>query len=90
MRYLLALVLPPAAVLLSGKPRSLLASVPLTVCFWVPGVLHAILVIHRAGLEERAERLASVVLAREERRRQLRRHQLAVMQPRFVSPAPQR
>jgi uncharacterized membrane protein YqaE (UPF0057 family) len=71
MRYLLAFILPPAAVALCGEPSRLLTNVPLTACLWVPGVLHALAVVRRAADAERAERLAKVVLAREERRRRV-------------------
>jgi uncharacterized membrane protein YqaE (UPF0057 family) len=73
MRYLMAFFLPPVAVLLCGKPVRLCASVPLTLCLWVPGVVHALVVVRRQATEERAERLAAVVLASEERLRRGRR-----------------
>lgn len=43
--YLLALVLPPVAVLLSGKPIQALLNLILTMFFWIPGAIHAILVV---------------------------------------------
>lgn len=45
MMYLLAIVLPPVAVLMSGKPIQAILNVILTLCFWFPGALHAILVV---------------------------------------------
>ncbi|MEI3604489.1 YqaE/Pmp3 family membrane protein [Pseudogracilibacillus sp. SE30717A] len=45
MMYLLALVLPPVAVLLSGKPIQALLNLILTMFFWIPGAIHAILVV---------------------------------------------
>lgn len=45
MMYLLAIVLPPVAVLLSGKPLQALLNLVLTLFFWFPGALHAILVV---------------------------------------------
>jgi uncharacterized membrane protein YqaE (UPF0057 family) len=68
MRYLLALLLPPAALVLCGKPKKLIANVPLTMCLWVPGVIHALLVVRDTGFEERTEQLAALVLAWEEGR----------------------
>ena len=51
MMYLLAIVLPPVAVLFSGKPFQ--AFLNLLLCFlgYVPGVIHAILVVndHKAN-----------------------------------------
>ena len=41
MLRLLAILLPPVAVLFCGKPISAILNVPLTLCFWLPGVIHA-------------------------------------------------
>lgn len=46
MMYLLAIVLPPVAVLICGKPFQAIINFILTLIFWVPGVIHAILVVH--------------------------------------------
>jgi uncharacterized membrane protein YqaE (UPF0057 family) len=74
MRYLLAVVLPPAAVLLCRRPGQIALNVLLTACLWLPGAVHA-LVLSRAALQrERADRLAEAVLAREERLARERRH----------------
>jgi len=45
MMYLLAVVLPPAAVLFSGKPVQAILNLILTLFFWLPGAIHAILVV---------------------------------------------
>ncbi|SHG81898.1 YqaE/Pmp3 family membrane protein [Ornithinibacillus halophilus] len=45
MMYLLAVVLPPVAVLFSGKPIQALLNLILTLFFWLPGAIHAILVV---------------------------------------------
>ena len=45
MLYLLAVVLPPLAVLLCGKPFQALLSIPLTLLGWAPGVIHALFVV---------------------------------------------
>lgn len=45
MMYLLAVVLPPVAVLLSGKPVQAILNLVLTLFFWFPGAIHAILVV---------------------------------------------
>lgn len=43
--YLLAILFPPLAVLLCGKPLQALFNIVLTIFFYVPGVIHAILVV---------------------------------------------
>ncbi|RKD25920.1 hemolysin BL lytic component L2 [Ammoniphilus oxalaticus] len=45
MMYFLAIVLPPVAVLLCGKPFQAVLNFILTCFFWFPGALHAILVV---------------------------------------------
>ncbi len=46
MRYLLAILLPPVAVFLCGKPIQGIISIILTLCFWIPGIIHALFVVH--------------------------------------------
>ncbi len=56
MLYLLAILLPPLAVLLTGRPFQALLNVPLTLIFWIPGVLHAILVVNEHKANQRAQK----------------------------------
>ena len=55
--YLLAIILPPVAVLLSGKQIQALLNVLLTALFWVPGIIHAVLVVHDKKADKRMERM---------------------------------
>jgi uncharacterized membrane protein YqaE (UPF0057 family) len=57
MRYFLAIILPPLAVLLCGKPFQFLLNLVLTLLGWVPGVVHAILVVHTHLEDKRTERI---------------------------------
>ena len=57
MLYLVAVVLPPLAVLLCGKPLQALLSVPLTLLGWAPGVIHALFVVNNHYADRRAERM---------------------------------
>jgi uncharacterized membrane protein YqaE (UPF0057 family) len=61
MLYLLAVVFPPLAVLLSGKPFQALLSIPLTLLVWIPGVLHALFVVNNHYADERNQRLIRAV-----------------------------
>jgi uncharacterized membrane protein YqaE (UPF0057 family) len=56
--YLIAILLPPVAVLLCGKPIQALLNLILTLCFWLPGVIHAIMVVSEAKSNKRMEQLA--------------------------------
>ena len=57
MRYLLAIILPPVAVLICGKPVQAILNFILTLLFWIPGVVHAIFVVHSYLADRRAERI---------------------------------
>jgi uncharacterized membrane protein YqaE (UPF0057 family) len=61
MLYLIAVVLPPVAVLLCGKPFQALLSIPLTLLGWAPGVIHALFVVNNHYAEERNRHLIRAV-----------------------------
>ena len=56
VKYLLAIVLPPVAVLLCGTPGAALLNCLLTLCFWIPGVIHALLVVSESKANARAKK----------------------------------
>ena len=56
MMYLLAILLPPVAVLFCGKPFQAISNFILTLIFWVPGVIHAILVVHDKKADRRVRK----------------------------------
>jgi uncharacterized membrane protein YqaE (UPF0057 family) len=57
MRYFLAIILPPVAVLLCGKPLQALLNLLLTLLLWIPGAIHACLVVHDFHADRRAKRI---------------------------------
>ena len=58
MLYLLAILLPPLAVLLCGKPiQALLNCVLCVVTLWVGAVIHAMLVVSSHHADQRSERM---------------------------------
>lgn len=57
MLYLLAIILPPVAVLLCGKPIQAILNLVLTLLFYVPGAVHAILVVHDSKEDKRTRRI---------------------------------
>ena len=57
MRYALAIFLPPVAVLMTGRAGSAFINLFLTLLFWVPGVLHAWLVISEHKADKRTDKL---------------------------------
>jgi uncharacterized membrane protein YqaE (UPF0057 family) len=61
MLYLLAIILPPVAVLLRGKPLQALLNLLLTICLWVPGVIHAWIVINGANADARMKKQAKLI-----------------------------
>ncbi len=67
MMYLLALILPPVAVLLCGKPVQAILNFFLSLFFFIPGVIHAILVVHDKKADDRMKKQAKLI-ARERRK----------------------
>jgi uncharacterized membrane protein YqaE (UPF0057 family) len=61
MMYLLAIFLPPVAVLLAGKPFQAIINFFLTLLFWIPGAIHAILVVNEKKADKRSERQAKMI-----------------------------
>ena len=61
MLYLVAILLPPVAVLLAGKPFQALFNLLLTILLYVPGLIHALLVVHNHYADKRAARVVKEV-----------------------------
>lgn len=61
MRYLLAILLPPIAVLTCGRPFQAILNLILTLCFWIPGAVHAALLVHQYEENKRAARIVQAV-----------------------------
>jgi uncharacterized membrane protein YqaE (UPF0057 family) len=61
MRYFLAILLPPAAVLLCGKPGALILNLVLTVFGYIPGILHAILIVMNTNADARNKKVTKAI-----------------------------
>jgi uncharacterized membrane protein YqaE (UPF0057 family) len=61
MRYLLAILLPPIAVFICGKPIQGIINIILTLCFYVPGAIHAVLVVHSYLEDKRTDRIVEAM-----------------------------
>jgi uncharacterized membrane protein YqaE (UPF0057 family) len=57
MLMLLAVLCPPLAVLATGRPVATLLNIGLTLCFFVPGVLHALSIVEQHATDRRNEAL---------------------------------
>jgi uncharacterized membrane protein YqaE (UPF0057 family) len=59
MLYLIAIILPPPAVLLCGKPiQAMLNAIAcLTIIGWIPGIIHVCLVASSHHADKRNDRL---------------------------------
>lgn len=55
--YLLAIFLPPVALLLVGKPFQAIINIFLCCLFWFPGMIHALLVVSAVKADRRNDRL---------------------------------
>lgn len=56
MLYILAFFVPPLAVLFAGKPFQALLNLGLTALLWLPGAIHAILVVKDHKADKRMEK----------------------------------
>ena len=63
MRFIFAIILPPLAVLLCGKPFQALLNIFLTVLGWIPGMIHAVLVVNSHKADKRAARIEKAIKA---------------------------
>ena len=61
MRYLLAILCPPLAVLSCGKPVQFLLNCILTLLMYLPGLVHAILVVNNYNADLRAARIIRAI-----------------------------
>ena len=61
MRYFLAIILPPLAVLLCGKPFQFILNIFLTLLFWIPGVIHAFFVVNAHLADKRTEKIVAAI-----------------------------
>ena len=61
MKYLFAIVLPPVACLMANRKSAAMLNVALTLCFWIPGVIHAILVVNAADADRRNKELVGAM-----------------------------
>lgn len=60
MRYFLCILLPPIAVLTTGKIGAFILSLLLTALGWIPGVIYAILITNKYYAERRHKELLEV------------------------------
>lgn len=54
MIYLIAIICPPFAVLIAGRRKQALVNLLLTVLFYIPGLLHALITIKSAHADYEA------------------------------------
>jgi uncharacterized membrane protein YqaE (UPF0057 family) len=59
--YFLAILLPPMAVLLTGKPIQALLNIVLCLLGWIPGAIHAILIVKEAKDDKRMKKQAKLM-----------------------------
>jgi uncharacterized membrane protein YqaE (UPF0057 family) len=60
MLYVLAVLLPPVATWLAGKRlQAILITLPLTILMWLPGVVHAGLVVYATRVQRHVDAQAA-------------------------------
>ena len=61
MLWLLAIFLPPVAVLFVRKPIQALLNILLCILFWIPGVIHALLLVSEYKADKRMVRQVNLI-----------------------------
>ncbi len=61
MRYVLAILLPPIAVFLCGKPMQGVINIVLCLFFWIPGIIHALFVVHTHLADKRTALIVDAI-----------------------------
>ena len=65
MKFALCILLPPVAVLLTGKPAVAIINFFLTLLGWIPGVVHALFVVSNAEAEKRNREMIAAISKRQ-------------------------
>ena len=65
MKYLFAIIIPPVAVIMCGKPLLALLNFILWLCFIFPGIIHALFVVVDYQAEQRVNQLERLIQKRE-------------------------
>ena len=63
MRYFLCIIFPPIAVLTTGRIGAFILNILLTLLGWIPGIIHAILVVNSYYAERRHQELMAATRA---------------------------
>lgn len=61
MLYFLAVICPPLAVLFCNRPGSFLINLILTLIFYIPGMIHAILIVADTKAEKRNREVVEAI-----------------------------
>lgn len=61
MMYLLAIILPPIAVLICRKPIQAILNLILTLIFWIPGMIHALFVVNGYYADKRTDKIVETI-----------------------------
>lgn len=79
MKYLLCII-PPLGVLAAGKPGQALLNCILTLLFYFPGLIHALLVVASSNADDRTDRVVKQM--EKQRMEQQRMEQMRVTRDR--------
>lgn len=61
MLYLLAIICPPVAVLFVGRPIQALLNLVLTLFLWLPGAIHAVLIVNEKKADKRMKKQVKLI-----------------------------
>jgi len=60
--YLLAILCPPIAVLLTGKPIQAVLNLFLSICLYFPGLIHAMSVVGASKADKRTKKQTRAII----------------------------
>lgn len=60
MKIILAIFLPPVAVLLCGRPMAALVNFLLCLIGFIPGIIHAIYIVNQSENDKRMKQMAAI------------------------------
>jgi uncharacterized membrane protein YqaE (UPF0057 family) len=66
MRYLLAILLPPVAVFLIGKPFQGFLNILLTMAGYLPGIIHALFLVNEYKQDKRTDKMIKAIVKSKE------------------------
>ena len=64
LRNIIAILFPPLAVSIYGNPIQFLINIPLIIMYWIPGIIHALIIVNMKRFNRRSKyKTATIVIS---------------------------